>query len=161
MEDTLNYNSNWRRPQVCYRQPRELIYGMQPYFNPNRWDMEDNLNHLKVEDDLIFFKWKTTSIFFKLTTWPKINCYFDYFQHIQHINRHIPHFCLYWKNVSRKKENEEMKIGSGSSFGGGPWGKYMYCVMLKINIPSYSFVLLYQFPQYCAQVLFMGKQTCI
>ena len=50
-----------------------LIFGMQPYLNPTRSNMEDNLNTLIMEDDLIFFKmednlnfffkWKTTSNF--------------------------------------------------------------------------------------------------
>ena len=30
--------------------------GIQQWFNPNRWNMEDNLNFLKKEDDLIFLK---------------------------------------------------------------------------------------------------------
>jgi transglutaminase/protease-like cytokinesis protein 3 len=34
----------------------KLIFGMHPYFNPTRSNMEDNLNILK---------WKTTSIFLK------------------------------------------------------------------------------------------------
>jgi hypothetical protein len=52
------------------RQPRKLIFGMQPYSNPIRRNMEDDLNILKMEDDLTFFlngrrphfcfKWKTT-----------------------------------------------------------------------------------------------------
>ena len=46
---------NGRQPQVCSRQPRELIFGMQHRLNPT---MEDNLN--------FFWKWKTTSIFFKI-----------------------------------------------------------------------------------------------
>ena len=36
-------------------QPKKLIFGMQPYFDPTRIDMEDNLNILKIEDNLIFF----------------------------------------------------------------------------------------------------------
>ena len=33
-------------------QHRELIFGMQPYFNPTRRNMEDDLNILENEDDL-------------------------------------------------------------------------------------------------------------
>ena len=48
---------------------------MQPYFNPTRWNIEDDFNILKMEDDLNFlkmeddlnnfFKWKKTLIFCK------------------------------------------------------------------------------------------------
>ena len=46
-------------------QPRNLIFGMQPYSNPTRRNMEDDLNifengrrppFLKKEDDLNFFE---------------------------------------------------------------------------------------------------------
>jgi hypothetical protein len=45
MEDKLNTFENGRRPHIffngrrfkfCSRQPRELIFGMQPYFDPTR-----------------------------------------------------------------------------------------------------------------------------
>jgi hypothetical protein len=36
--------SNGRRPQLCYSQPKKLIFSMQLYFDPARWNMEDDLN---------------------------------------------------------------------------------------------------------------------
>jgi hypothetical protein len=47
------------------RQPRKLIFGMKPYFNPNEINMEDELHFFEngrqaqlfqIEDDLIFFE---------------------------------------------------------------------------------------------------------
>ena len=65
-------------------QPSKLIFGMQPYFDPTRWNMWGNLNFCQTEDNLNFVlgnlgRWflvcnivssqldkicKTTSIFF-------------------------------------------------------------------------------------------------
>ena len=36
--------SNGRRPKFCSRQPKKMIFGMQPYFDPTRWNTEDDLN---------------------------------------------------------------------------------------------------------------------
>ena len=53
---------NGRWPQFCSRRPRELVFGMQPYFNPTRWIMEDDLNFFwKFKMTYIFLKWKITS----------------------------------------------------------------------------------------------------
>ena len=38
------------------RQLTQLIFGMQPYINPTRMNMEDDLDIFKMEDDLIFFE---------------------------------------------------------------------------------------------------------
>ena len=38
------YVSNGRRPKFCSRQPKKMIFGMQPYFDPTRWNTEDDLN---------------------------------------------------------------------------------------------------------------------
>ena len=52
------------------KQPRTHMFGMQPYINPARRNMEDdlnifkmggNLNFFEIEDDLIFLRWKRTS----------------------------------------------------------------------------------------------------
>ena len=34
----------------------KLIFGMHPYFNPTRRNMEDDLNFFEMEDDLNFFE---------------------------------------------------------------------------------------------------------
>ena len=84
-----------RQPQFSSRQPKKRIFGVQPYFDPTRWNMEDDLNIFKngrrpqffqMDDDLnlvlgnprTWFSvcnliltqldeiWKTTSIFLKM-----------------------------------------------------------------------------------------------
>ena len=56
MEDDLNILVNGRlppklqderQPQFCSRQPKKLIFGMQPYMNPTRRNMEDDLDIFK------------------------------------------------------------------------------------------------------------------
>jgi hypothetical protein len=59
-----------------FRQPRKLIFGMQPYFDSTRRNMEENLNiffngrqtHLKKNGKWlqIFAKRKTVSMFLKI-----------------------------------------------------------------------------------------------
>ena len=61
MEDDLNYFENYRQPffnnrrlknypkimqpeTLQFKQPTRLIFGMQPYSNPTRRNMGDNLN---------------------------------------------------------------------------------------------------------------------
>jgi hypothetical protein len=56
MEDDLNFFSNGRRPHFCSRQTRKLVLGMQPYLDPTRWNMEDDLIFFHIDDDLIFFQ---------------------------------------------------------------------------------------------------------
>jgi hypothetical protein len=57
MEEDFNIFENGRRPQlfsngrlpkICSRQPKELIFGMQPYFNPSRWYMVEVLNIFEI-----------------------------------------------------------------------------------------------------------------
>jgi hypothetical protein len=65
--------------QICSWQPRELIFGVQPKFNPTRWTMVVTQifvngrrpQPLKINDEFIYFldnlngifKWRTTSMF--------------------------------------------------------------------------------------------------
>jgi hypothetical protein len=41
------YFENGRRHQICSRQPKRLIFGMPPYFDPTRRNIEDDLNILE------------------------------------------------------------------------------------------------------------------
>ena len=41
------------------------MFGMQPYINPARTNIEDNLNIFKMEGDLNFFEIEDDLIFFK------------------------------------------------------------------------------------------------
>ena len=50
MEDNLNSF----RPKYCSSQRRELIFCMQPYLNPTKWNMEEILKNLTMKDDLNF-----------------------------------------------------------------------------------------------------------
>jgi hypothetical protein len=44
-----------------FRQPIQQIFGMQPSFDPTRWNMVDNLNIFENQRQLqFFFKWKKT-----------------------------------------------------------------------------------------------------
>jgi hypothetical protein len=43
----------------------KLIFGMHPYFNPARRNMEDTLNIFKMEDDLNFLKKEDDLNFFE------------------------------------------------------------------------------------------------
>ena len=57
MEDNLLF---------CFRQYRELNFGTQNWFNPTRWNIEENLNLFENRRPPQFFwKWKTTSFSFK------------------------------------------------------------------------------------------------
>jgi hypothetical protein len=77
LDKIWNIFSNIRRPKICASQPKMLIFGMQPYFDTTRWNMEDDLNifengkrspyFCKWRTNSIFFKWKMTSIVFKAT----------------------------------------------------------------------------------------------
>ena len=44
---TTSFFSNGRQPQFWSRHPRKLIFGMPPYFDPTRWNMEDDLNNFE------------------------------------------------------------------------------------------------------------------
>ena len=45
----------------------KMIFGMQHYFKPARWNMEDNINFFENErNKFIYFKWKTISFEFGL-----------------------------------------------------------------------------------------------
>ena len=48
------------------RQPRKLIFGMHPYVDQTRWNMEDDLNIFQMEDDLNFVLWKPRKLIFGL-----------------------------------------------------------------------------------------------
>ena len=50
MEDNLNSF----RPKYCSSQRRELIFCMQPYLNPTKWNMEEILKNLTMKDNLNF-----------------------------------------------------------------------------------------------------------
>jgi hypothetical protein len=47
-----NQQHKTKQNKATFRQPLKLIFGMQPYHNPTRRNMEKDLN---MEDDLIFF----------------------------------------------------------------------------------------------------------
>ena len=47
---------NGRRPEFCWRQPRELIFVMQHCFNPTKWNIEIDLILLKMDDHIILFE---------------------------------------------------------------------------------------------------------
>ena len=51
--------------EATSRQLRKLIFGMQPYSNPTRRNMEDDLNILEMEDDLNFLKKEDDRNFFE------------------------------------------------------------------------------------------------
>ena len=55
-EDLIFFSPNGRLPQIFSRQPRKLVLGMQPYLDPTRWNMEDDLIFFHIDDNLIFFQ---------------------------------------------------------------------------------------------------------
>ena len=50
-----------------------MDFGVQPYFDPTLWNMEDNLNIvLEMEDNLNFNKIEDDLILFENGRWPQI-----------------------------------------------------------------------------------------
>jgi hypothetical protein len=75
-----NHHTTTTTPPRCdynsgsSRQPRILIFGMQPYSNPTRRDMEDDLNIFENgRRPNNFLQRKMTSIFLKVEDNPKQN----------------------------------------------------------------------------------------
>ena len=67
LHNGLDHHPTHETPYGTSRQHRKLNFGVQPYFDPTRWIMEDYLNIFENGRRLQFFQWKTTSILFLVT----------------------------------------------------------------------------------------------